>query len=78
MYYEKLANFTWTAVTKAIPMVLSTKCDKFDDSVHELKDGPVDVANTPTAISYIYPTLLTSNSWPREVAMKGRVKIIQK
>ncbi|XP_065908348.1 uncharacterized protein [Dysidea avara] len=75
-YYEKLAKFTWKTVTKAIPMVLSTKCDKFDDSVHEMKDGSDEVVDTSTMIAYIYPTLFTSNSWPREVAMKGRVKAV--
>ena len=57
-------------------MVLSTKCDKFDDSVHEMKDGSDEVVDTSTMIAYIYPTLFTSNSWPREVAMKGRVKAV--
>jgi len=57
-------------------MVLSTKCDKFDESVHELKDGADEVVDDSTMITYVYPTLLTSNAWPREVAMKGKVKTV--
>ena len=79
-YYEKLAKFTWTSATKAIPMVPSMEADKFDDTIHELKDDPEDddysQSLSSTDVDYIYPTLFVSNNWPREVAAKGKVKIV--
>ena len=79
-YYEKLAKFMWTSATKAIPMVPSVEADKFDDMIHELKDDPEDSDHSQslssTNVVYIYPTLFVSNNWPREVATKGKVKIV--
>ena len=79
-YYEKIAKFTWTSTTKAIPMVPSVEADKFDDMIHELKDDPEDddysQSLPSTNVVYIYPTLFVSNNWPREVATKGKVKIV--
>ncbi|XP_065908422.1 interaptin-like isoform X2 [Dysidea avara] len=76
-YYEKLADFTWTTVTKAIPMVLSTDKDQYDNEIHELiDDDETDEAVSSAKFTYIYPTLFTSNSWPREVALKGRIKFV--
>ena len=77
-YYGKLAEFTWTSITKAIPMVLSMEKTQFDDKIHELKDDPEDDDHehllSTASITYVYPTLFVSNKWPREVATKGKVK----
>jgi len=57
---------------------MSTETRKFDGSIHETKDGDDednDDSNKGKSISYIYPVLFTSNSWPREVAMKGKVNV---
>ena len=79
-YYVKLAEFTWTSVAKAIPMVLSVEKTQFDDEIHELKDDPedddCDCLLSATNINYVYPTLFVSNKWPREVAKKGKVKLV--
>ena len=56
-------------------MVLSIEAKHFDETIHELKDEPDDV-NCSAAVQYIYPTLFTSNHYPREVALKGKVKIL--
>ena len=60
-------------------MVPSMEADKFDDTIHELKDDPEDDDHSQslssTDVDYIYPTLFVSNNWPREVATKGKVKI---
>lgn len=65
----------WNAVAKAIPMVLSTEAKHFDETIHELKDEPENDIDSSTTIEYIYPTLYSSNHHPREVAIKGKVKI---
>ena len=61
-------------------MVPSMEADKFDDMIHELKDDPVNDDHSQslpsTDVVYIYPTLFVSNNWPREVAAKGKVKIV--
>ena len=79
-YYGKLAEFTWTSITKAIPMIISMEKTQFDDKIHELKDDPEDDDHdhllSATNITYVYPTLFVSNKWPREVATKGKVTII--
>ena len=57
-------------------MVFSTEEMYYDETVHELKDEPDDI--DPSAaypVKYIYPILFTSNNHPREVALKGRVRI---
>ena len=56
-------------------MIMSTDYTKFDKELHETKEGGDDDDNVGKDISYIYPVLLTSTSWPREVALKGRVNI---
>ena len=78
-YYSRLAKLTWNAVTKAIPMVLSTEPMYYDETIHELNDEPedgIDPSATYT-IKYIYPILFTSNNHPREVALKGKVIIAE-
>ena len=69
-----LAKFTWDCVARTIPMVMSTDEIKFDKEIHELKDDDDDNYNGEKHISYVYPILFTSNRWPREVAIKGKVK----
>ena len=60
-------------------MVPSMEADKFDDTIHELKDDPEDDDHSQslfsTDVDYIYPTLFVRTNWPREVAVKGKVKI---
>ena len=58
-------------------MVLSTDKDQYDNEIHELiDDDETDEAVSSAKFTYIYPTLFTSNSWPREVALKGRIKFV--
>ena len=61
-------------------MVPSMEADKFNDMIHVLKDDPEDddysQSLSSTDVTYIYPTLFVSNNWPREVAAKGKVKIV--
>ena len=61
-------------------MIMSTAYTKFNKELHETKEGSDDDDNEGNNegkdISYIYPVLLTSNSWPWEVALKGRVNIL--
>lgn len=77
-YYTKLANLTWKAVAKAIPMVLSVEEEYYDETIHELKDELEDNIDLSVQyrVEYVYPTLFTSNTHPREVALKGKVKIV--
>ena len=78
-YYSELAKFTWDCVARTIPMIMSAEIRKFARDVHETKDGDDeddDDSNKGKFVSYIYPVLFTSNSWPREIAMKGRVNIL--
>ena len=76
-YYTTLSKFSWDCVVRPIPMIMSTDHTKFDKELHETKEGgDDDDDNEGKDISYIYPVLLTSNSWPREVALKGRVNIL--
>ena len=78
-YYSSLAKFTWDCVARPIPMILNTDAQKFDDDIHETKDGDDDEYGDSIKgkyISYIYPVLFTSNSWPREIAMKGKVNVL--
>ena len=59
-------------------MVLSVEAKHYDESIHELKDEPedgIDPSATYT-VEYIYPILFTSNKHPREVAHKGKVRIL--
>ena len=74
-YYKQLAQLTWKAVAKAIPMVLSTEVMCYDENIHELKDELEDDIDTNATVKYIYPILFTSNNYPREVAVKGKVVI---
>ena len=77
-YYSSLAKFTWDCVARPIPMVLSKDAQKFDGGIHEIKDGDGDGDDNSKEkfVSYIYPVLFTSNSWPREIAMKGEVNVL--
>ena len=53
-------------------MIMSTEETTFNKEVHELKDD--DEEEKEKHILYVYPILFTSNKWPREVAVKGKVK----
>ena len=78
-YYDSLAKFTWDCVTRPVPMILHTDTQQFDVEIHETKDDDEedgDDGNAGKFVSYIYPVLFTSNSWPREIALKGKVKIL--
>ena len=72
-YYSTLAKFSWDCVARPIPLIMSTDYTKFDKELHEAGDN---VDNEGKDVSYIYPMLLTSNNWPREVALKGKVSIL--
>ena len=74
-YYTSLAKFTWDCVARNIPMILSTDETKFDGAVHETGDGDGEADDEGKDVSYVYPVLLASNSYPREIALKGKVKI---
>ena len=51
-------------------MIMSTEETTFNTEMHELKDEEEKEKH----ILYVYPILFTSNRWPREVAVKGKVK----
>jgi len=74
-YYSMIARFTWDCVARPIPMIMSTDETKFNKELHESKEDGDD-GGEGKDISYIYPVLLTSNNWPREVALKGKVVIL--
>ena len=76
-YYTSLAKFTWDCVARNIPMILSTDETKFDGAVHETGDGDGEDDDEGKDVSYVYPVLLTSNSYPREIALKGKVKVLK-
>ena len=58
-------------------MIMSTDETKFNKEIHELKDDDDgDDDDDDKHISYVYPILFTSNGWPREVAIRGKVKYI--
>ena len=73
-----MAELTWNAVAKAIPMVLSVEEEYYNGIIHELKDGLEDDFDPSIRrrVEYIYPVLFTSNNHPREVAIKGKVKLV--
>lgn len=73
-----MAELTWNAVAKAIPMVLSVEEEYYNGIIHELKDELEDDfdPSIPRRVEYIYPVLFTSNNHPREVAIKGKVKLV--
>ena len=76
-YYSTLAKFSWDCVARPIPLIMSTDYTKFDKEMHETREaGDDDDDNEGKDVSYIYPVLLTSNNWPREVALKGKVIIL--
>ena len=77
-YYSLIAKFAWDCVARTIPMILSTDVTVFDGEMHETGDGDTEDDNRKYKgkdVTYVYPVLLTSNSWPREVALKGKVKV---
>ena len=80
-YYSSLAKFTWDCVARPIPIIMSIDPPKFDGEIHESnegddEDGDDEDGDKGKFVSYIYPVLFTSNNWPREIAMKGKVKFL--
>ena len=78
-YYSALAKFSWDCVARPIPLIMSTDYTKFDEEMHETReagDDDIDDDKEGKDVLYIYPVLLTSNNWPREVALKGKVIIL--
>ena len=73
-----MAKLTWNAVAKAIPMVLSVEEEYYNEAIHELMDELEDDfdPSVPCRVKYFYPVLFTSNKHPREVAIKGKVKLL--
>ena len=59
-------------------MVLSVEEEYYNGIIHELKDELEDDFDYSIQhrVEYIYPVLFTSNNHPREVAMKGKVKLV--
>ena len=53
-------------------MIMSTEETMFNTEMHELKDD--EEKEKHIKFLYVYPILFTSNRWPREVAVKGKVK----
>ena len=77
-YYSAIAKFAWDCVARTIPMILSTDVTVFDGEMHETGDGDTEDDNEiykGKDVTYVYPVLLTSNSWPREIALRGKVKV---
>ena len=77
-YYSSVAKFAWDCVARAIPIILSTDVTVFDNEMHDTGDGDTEDDNEiykGKDVTYVYPVLLTSNSWPREIALKGKVKV---
>ena len=77
-YYSSIAKFAWDCVARTIPMILSTDVTVFDGEMHETGDGDTEDDNEihkGKDVTYVYPVLFTSNSWPREIALKGKVKV---
>ena len=74
-YYQSLAELTWCAVARPIPMIIAKSPDTYCKMYHELNDG--DDTEDSKAINYVYPVLYSSNNSPRELAQKGKV-VLQK
>ena len=73
-YYQSLAELTWCAVARPIPMIIATSPDTYCKACHELKDDE-DVEDG-SAISYIYPVLYSSSDYPPQVLQEGKVVLI--
>ena len=77
-YYFAIAKFAWDCVARTTPMILSTDVTVFDGEMHDVGDFDLEDDNEiykGKDVTYVYPILLTSNSWPREIALKGKVKV---
>ena len=71
-YYQSLAELTWCAVARPIPMITAMSPNTYCKIYHELKDDDDDIEDNK-AIDYVYPVLYSSNKSPRELAQKGKV-----
>ena len=71
-YYQSLAELTWCAVARPIPMIIAISPNIYCKTCHELKGDDDDIEDNK-AIDYVYPVLYSSNKSPREVAQKGKV-----
>ena len=72
-YYQSLAELTWCAVARPIPMVIAKSPDTYHKIYHELKYDDDEETEDNIAIDYVYPVLYSSNKSPRELAQKGKV-----
>ena len=72
-YYQSLAELTWCAVVRPIPMVIAISPNTYCKFYHELKDDDDEDIEDNKAIDYVYPVLYSSNKSPRELAQKGKV-----
>jgi len=72
-YYHTLAELTWQAISRPIPMVYEKEEQVYKKDYHDLKDGESD--DEGKQIIYVYPVLYSSNQWPRQVAQIGRVEL---
>lgn len=73
-FYSTLAELTWQAISRPIPMVYGTEEQVYKKDHHELKDGDSD-NDEGKAVVYLYPVLYSSNQWPRQVAQIGKVEL---
>lgn len=72
-YYQALAELTWQAISRPIPMVYGIEEQVYKKDFHDIKDGGSD--DEGMQIVYVYPVLYSSNQWPRQVAQIGRVEL---
>ena len=72
VYYSVLAKLLWDCVARPILIIMSTDNTKCDKVLHETKEAN-DSDKKGRDVFHIYPVLLTSNHWPREVALKAKV-----
>ena len=71
-YYQSLAELTWCAVARPIPLIIAKSPETYCKIYHELKDDEEDTEDN-IATDYVYPVLYSSNKSPRELAQKGKV-----
>ena len=72
-YYHTLAELTWQAISRPIPMVYGMEEQTYKKDLHDVKDGDSNDEGKP--VVYVYPVLYSSNQWPRQIAQIGRVEL---
>ena len=66
-YYQSLAELTWCAVARPIPLIIAKSPESDCKIYHKLKDDDEDTEDN-IAIDYVYPVLYSSNhqgNWHR-------------